>query len=153
MADEWIKYHGTGFPVPLGSEIELKLHLWEEKAQVVLGTLVCYESYTVKDYPTEYPSGFYWKVYVGNEYFNFNCSQIDCYRIIKSSMPELTFNELSVCKDLIWTLFHGSSKDFKFRGVSYLRREHDLRNSEICNLLGLKSEDIDFILNNPDDIQ
>lgn len=153
MTNGWIKYSGMGFPVSLGSDVEVQLHPREGEVQVETGRLVCYESYTIRDYPTEHPSGFYWKVYNGKEYFNFNCNQIDCYRVIKSSEPELAFNELSVCKDLIYTLFHGSSKDFKFRGVSYLRREHDLRNSEICNLLGLKSEDIDFILNNPDDLQ
>lgn len=153
MSNSWIKYNGVGFPVPLGSDVEIKLHPDHGELQTKIAKLVSYESYTVIDKETDDKSGFYWKLYDRVGYFNFNHNEIEYYRIIKSSIPDSPIDVLSVSKDLILVLFHGSSKDFKFRGVTYLRKEHDLRNSEICNLLGLTNEDLEFILSNPDDIQ
>lgn len=153
MSEQWIRYNGVGFPVPLGSDVEVKLYPINGDVRTKLGKLVSYESYSVIDHETDDKSGFYWKLYNGVTYFNFNYNEIEYYKIIKSSVPEKTVDELAVCKDLLLVLFHGSSKDFKYRGITYLRRYQDLRNSEICNLLGLQVEDIEFILNNPNDIQ
>ncbi len=149
MRDSWIKYSGMGFPVSMGSMVEIKCHPDDAGGVLIKsGKLVSYESYEINSHTTAYSGGFYWKLDDQDDYFNFNCSEIDCYRIIKSSIPESPFPELTVCKDLIWTMFHGGSTDAKYRGISHLRRECNLRNSEICDLTGLKSEDIDFILDN-----
>lgn len=63
-------------------------------------------------------------------------------------MSEQKFDELLVCKDLLWELYHGSTYNFKYRGITYIRKQHDLRNSEICELLGISNDDIELILNN-----
>lgn len=87
------------------------------------GKLVSYESYEINGHPTAYPGGFYWKLDVQDDYFNFNCSEIDSYRVIKSSIPESPFPELTVCKDLIWMMFHGGSVHIYENHVDQVREQ------------------------------
>lgn len=64
---------------------------------------------------------------------------------------EKALDESAICRDLVWFLFHGPTRNYKFRSVTYLRQHHDLRNSEICNILGIQPVDLEFILNNSED--
>lgn len=88
MNDNWIKYNGTGYPVPLGSEIEVQCFAKDDEAEVRTqkGKLVCYESYECNGHESNDKAGFYWKLYDGKDYFNFNISDIEQYRMIESSI-------------------------------------------------------------------